>query len=310
MSPIPLYLFDCSFDSNAVETAFLKDSLYAEKGVELFILRLDKIHPIISGNKLFKLWYFLDEAKKSTHKTLLTFGGAFSNHLAATAFACKEMGLKSIGIVRGEKPATLSHTLLFCLEQGMELQFVSREIYKNGFEKKLAISLREKFGEFILVPEGGFSEDGAKGASLISLYFEKLDYTHVATAIGTATTFAGLIKANKNQKQIIGLSVLKNMHDIDDRLQKLGADVSSNYTVNHDYHFGGYAKKNQQLLSFMNQFYEQHQIPLDFVYTGKMMFGIDDLIRKDYFPLGSKIIAIHTGGLQGNLSLKNNELTF
>ncbi len=310
MSPIPLNLFDCSFDLNAVETVFLKDDLYAEKGIQLSILRLDKIHPIISGNKLFKLWFFLDEAKKSSHKTLLTFGGAYSNHLAATAFACKKMGLKSIGIVRGEKSTILSHTLLFCLEQGMELQFVSREIYKNGFDKELAISLHEKFGEFIVVPEGGFSEDGAKGASLISLYFEKLDYTHIATAIGTATTFAGLIKANKNQKEIIGFSVLKNMQDIAERLEKLGAKVSSNYTVNHNYHFGGYAKKSQQLFSFMNQFYEQHQIPLDFVYTGKLMFGIDDLIRKDYFPSGSKIIAIHTGGLQGNLSLKNNEVIF
>jgi 1-aminocyclopropane-1-carboxylate deaminase/D-cysteine desulfhydrase-like pyridoxal-dependent ACC family enzyme len=288
----------------------LKDWLFEVKGIEVSMLRLDKINPIISGNKIFKLFYFIIDAQNSRHKTILTFGGAYSNHLAATAFTCKEMGLKSFGIVRGERPAVLSHTLLFCIEQGMELQFLNRETYRTGIDKEFLLTLQEKYGEHILIPEGGFSEKGAKGASLISNYFEKSSFTHISTPVGTATTLAGLIIGSDNQQEIIGFSVLKNMNDIEMRLQKMATNSSKNYSIIHDYHFGGYAKKNPELLSFMNQFYERNHIPLDFVYTGKMMFGIYDLIRKDYFHPGSKILCIHTGGLQGNLSLLPNELIY
>ena len=288
----------------------LKSSLYKDKHIRVSMLRLDEIHPIISGNKLFKLYYFLDEARNSSHKKIITFGGAFSNHLAATAFACKEMNIKSVGIVRGEKPFRLSHTLLFCLDQGMELQFISRGDYKKINEKEFLEGLKKQHGECILIPEGGFSIKGKEGASLITQTFDSSGFTHICVAVGTATTFAGIIEGNSNQCDVTGFSVLKNMHDINKRLHSLEVNSSKKYSFVADYHFGGYAKKTDELMSFMNSFYIENNIPLDFVYTAKMMFGVNDLVQKNYFPPGSNILCIHTGGLQGNQSLPEGTLIF
>jgi 1-aminocyclopropane-1-carboxylate deaminase/D-cysteine desulfhydrase-like pyridoxal-dependent ACC family enzyme len=288
----------------------LKSNLYKDKRIRVSMLRLDEIHPIISGNKLFKLYYFLDEAKNSSHKKIITFGGAFSNHLAATAFACREMNLKSIGIVRGEKPAMLSHTLLFCLDHGMELQFISRENYKRINEKDFLDGLKEQHGEHVLIPEGGFSIKGKEGAALITQTSDSSGFTHVCMAIGTATTFAGIIEGSRDQYEIIGFSVLKNMNDIHKRLLALEVSSSKKYSFIADYHFGGYAKKTDELISFINEFYLRQKVPLDFVYTAKMMFGVNDLVQKNYFPPGSNILCIHTGGLQGNQSLPAGTLIF
>jgi 1-aminocyclopropane-1-carboxylate deaminase/D-cysteine desulfhydrase-like pyridoxal-dependent ACC family enzyme len=288
----------------------LKSNLYRDKHIHVSMLRLDEIHPIISGNKLFKLYYFLDEASNSSHKKIITFGGAFSNHLAATAFACKEMNLKSMGIVRGEKPVRLSHTMQFCLDHGMELQFVSREDYKRINEKDFLEGLKKQYGECILIPEGGFSIKGKVGASLITETFDNNNYTHVCVAVGTATTFAGIIDGSKTECEVIGFSVLKNMQDIHRRLVTLRVSASEKYSFITDYHFGGYAKKTDELISFMNEFYVENNIPLDFVYTAKMMFGINDLAKKNYFLPGSNILCIHTGGLQGNQSLPGGTLVF
>ena len=288
----------------------LKSNLYRDKRIRVSMLRLDEIHPIISGNKLFKLYYFLDEAKNSSHKKIITFGGAFSNHLAATAFACSKMNLKSIGIVRGEKPAMLSHTLLFCLDHGMELQFISRENYKRINEKDFLDGLKEQHGEHVLIPEGGFSIKGKEGAALITQTFDSSGFTHVCMAIGTATTFAGIIDGSRDQYEIIGFSVLKNMNDIHKRLLALEVNSSKKYSFIADYHFGGYAKKTDELISFINEFYLRQKVPLDFVYTAKMMFGVNDLVQKNYFPPGSNMLCIHTGGLQGNQSLREGTLIF
>ena len=288
----------------------IKSNLYKDKRIRVSMLRLDEIHPIISGNKLFKLYYFLDEAKNSSHKKIITFGGAFSNHLAATAFACREMNLKNIGIVRGEKPAMLSHTLLFCLDHGMELQFISRENYKRINEKDFLDGLKEQHGEHVLIPEGGFSIEGKEGAALITQTFDSSGFTHVCMAIGTATTFAGIIDGSRDQYEIIGFSVLKNMNDIHKRLIALEVNASKKYSFMTEYHLGGYAKKTDELISFINEFYKQNNIPLDFVYTAKMMFGVNDLVQKNYFPPGSNMLCIHTGGLQGNQSLREGTLIF
>ena len=287
----------------------LNTDFFGNNNLEIFMLRLDEIHPVISGNKLFKLIYFLQEAKKSRHKKIITFGGAYSNHLAATAFACKELKIKSVGIVRGEKPKVLSPTLLFCLENKMQLEFISRDSYKKTNEKGFfhPDSYRDenKYGEHILIPEGGFSVKGKEGAGLIDQYFTDKNFTHVCLPVGTATTFAGLVDTNKNETEIIGFGVLKNFHDIEKRFAELKVNPRKKYSFIGDYHFGGYAKKTNELISFMNDFYEQNKIALDFVYTAKMMFGIYDLIQKKYFPDGSKILCIHTGGLQGNSSLQS-----
>jgi 1-aminocyclopropane-1-carboxylate deaminase/D-cysteine desulfhydrase-like pyridoxal-dependent ACC family enzyme len=286
----------------------LKSEIADEHNIAVDMLRLDVIHPIVSGNKLFKLTYFLEEAKASLLKQLITFGGAYSNHLAATAFACCNAGLKSIGIVRGEKPEKLSHTLKFCLENKMHLEFISRSEYLLISTNNFTDELTKKFGSHILIPEGGFSKKGANGAALICNYYNLKNYSHVCCAIGTATTFAGLIKGSKKE-MVLGFPVLKNLNDVEERLDYLNV-LSKKYIIIPDYHFGGYAKRNTQLISFINSFFDKNEIPLDFVYTGKMMFGIYDLIDKNYFPQGSKILCIHTGGLQGNKSLPNRMLNF
>ncbi len=291
------------------ETVPLQDELFQKNGLQVSMLRLDEINPVVSGNKLFKLVCFLKEAKESFHKKIITFGGAYSNHLAATAFACEQMNIRSIGVVRGEKPKSLSHTLQFCLKHGMQLEFVSRSLYKN-IDAEFLQHLKNKYGEHILIPEGGFSVKGKQGASMINNYFADKNFTHVCLPVGTATTFGGIVDANKTGTEIIGFGVLKNMHDIAERFQELKVDNRNKYSFIGDYHFGGYAKRTTELIPFMNDFYSKHFIPLDFVYTAKMMFGLYELVSKNFFPPNAKILSIHTGGLQGNKSLKNGELIF
>lgn len=286
----------------------LHDNLYTNNDIKIFMLRLDEIHPVISGNKLFKLYYFLEEAKNSLNKKVITFGGAYSNHLAATAFSCHAIHTECIGIVRGERPQKFSATLSFCLEQGMQLEFISRKLYKEIHQHTSFESLKNKYGEHILIPEGGFSVKGKEGASLIHQLFSDKNFTHIVLPVGTATTFAGLVDGNNTQQEIIGVGVLKNLQDIDERFNELKVDKDKKYLFNNDYHFGGYARKTNELISFINDFYLNQKIPLDFVYTAKMMFGVNDLVRKKYFPAGSKILCIHTGGLQGNSSLPEGTL--
>lgn len=288
----------------------INDKYFSEKNINVFMLRLDEIHPFVSGNKIFKLYYFLEEAKKSAHKKIITFGGAYSNHLAATAFACNERGIESLGFVRGEQPLNLSHTLLFCLENNMKIEFLDRSSYKKINDHDFLKNLTDDYGKHTLIPEGGFSKEGVDGAAMIGNHFDSKKYTHVCCAVGTATTFAGLIKTVKNEAEVIGFSALKKLKDINERLAKLKIEPSKKYHFIEDYHFAGYAKKTPELISFMNLFYTNNKIPLDFVYTGKMMFGVYDLINKNYFPEGSAILCIHTGGLQGNNSLPHGTLNF
>ena len=295
----------------------LNNVVFDKHNISVSMLRLDTIHPVVSGNKIFKLHYFLEEAKKSSHKLVITFGGSYSNHLAATAYACKSVGLKCIGFVRGEKPKNLSHTLQFCLQNGMQLEFINRSSYKkinvrkgSCGEEEFLKALTKKYGDHTLIPEGGFSKNGANGAKLICNYFSLKNFSHVCCAVGTATTLAGLINGSKNETEIIGFSALKNLNDIDVRLKELKVDAAKKYSFNGDYHFGGYAKKTKELIAFINTFYDDNKIPLDFVYTGKMMFGVYDLINKNYFPSGSNILCLHTGGLQGNESLPEGTLNF
>jgi 1-aminocyclopropane-1-carboxylate deaminase len=289
----------------------LESSFLTESGVSVTVVRLDKIHAEVSGNKLFKLHYFVETCLQTTHKTMLTFGGAFSNHLVATAFLCEEKGIKCIGIVRGEEPIKLSHTLQRCKELGMHIHFISRVDYKNIEEGKAIKKLQNTFGECTIIPEGGFSNAGAKGASLIMNLLKNEKYSHVCTCVGTATTLAGLLMNNENNAAIIAVPVIKNMIDIEERIEKLTSDsYENNLSIFSDYHFGGYAKSNNELIYFMNQFYTDYTIPTDFVYTAKMMYAIFDKIKNGYFEKGSKIICLHTGGLQGNKSLPPESLIF
>lgn len=300
------------FDISNANIEELHDDLFLQKQLNIFVLRLDKIHPLVSGNKIFKLHYFLQEALESEQKTILTFGGAYSNHLAATAIACRSSQLKSIGIVRGEKPARLSATLQQCMNDGMLLKFVSREEYNKKEDPAFTNDLKAEFGDCIMVPEGGYHRDGAKGAALIFDLIKDKDFTHICMAAGTGTTLAGILMAAESTQTVIGIPVLKGITDNKERIKLLigKQDGFENLQILEEYHFGGYAKKTEELISFMNHCWLQYKLPLDFVYTAKMLYGIIDRIKKDTYKKGSKIICLHTGGLQGNKSLPLNTLLF
>lgn len=299
-----LKLLDIKFDS-------VKHEILDKLGIEWLIARLDLIHPIVSGNKLYKLYFYVQDAITANKNILVTKGGAYSNHLVASAYYAQLNGLKSIGLVRGEKTEQLSHTLKQCEAWGMQLRYFSREDYPQINEDNIQqyVSLDKEHCFFI--PEGGYGISGTKGASLIIDALSSFNPNYITTAVGTGCTLSGLLYNKKSQAKIIAVPVLKGFHDLEKNMTELLESQSPiNFEVFNDYHFGGYAKKNEVLLQFMNAFYVENNIPTDFVYTGKMMYGIWDKINAGYFPEGSKIISIHTGGLQGNLSLPNGTLVF
>ena len=300
------------FDSSNATLEELEDELFRQKQVSLSVLRLDTLHPVVSGNKLFKLHYFLSAAISSGHLPVVTFGGAFSNHLVATAFACREAGLHCTGIVRGERPEQLSHTMQYCLSYGMELCFVSRAMYDEKDQPAYLSSLKKKLGECLIIPEGGYHPLGASGAARILELYDTTGYSHICTAVGTTTTLAGLLIGSREGQQIIGIPVLKGLKDIGDRIHYLQGypETGKQPEIQDQYHFGGYAKKTFELLHFMNSCWVRFRLPLDFVYTGKMFYGIMDGIRNDHYPPGSRILCLHTGGLQGNASLPAGSLIY
>ena len=278
----------------------ISDSVMEKYGVNLFVLRLDLIRATISGNKWYKLKYNLEEAKKQKKETLLTFGGAFSNHIAATAAAGKEFGFKTIGIIRGDElNEDENKTLRFAKECGMKLHFVSREDYG---EKKIPSPLTQQLNNFFLLPEGGTNELAVKGCAEIISHIN-VPFDFVCCPVGTGGTIAGIISSLKEKQKAIGFSVLKDGEFLKEEVQKLISSPNplGEGDIHTDYHFGGYAKHSPELLKFIADFEKQNGIPLEHVYTGKMMFGIYDLMTKNYFPQGTTIIAIHTGGLQGKL---------
>jgi 1-aminocyclopropane-1-carboxylate deaminase/D-cysteine desulfhydrase-like pyridoxal-dependent ACC family enzyme len=273
---------------------------------------LDLIHPIVSGNKLFKLYHYVEEAQKKGIKRLITSGGAYSNHIIATAFYARENGFQSAAIVRGEEPKSYSPTLIACRELGMELYFTERANYDTKDTQTLWSKFNSSNNEScFVIPEGGFGKQGSKGIEALFEQINTMSFTHICTPVGTATTFAGLINGSEINQQIIGISVLKNLNDIDTRLNELVNNRDkNNFSLWTDYHFGGYAKKNKILIDFLNECYLEYQLPLDFVYTGKMIFGVFDNIKKGFFPANSKVLCLHTGGLQGNNSLPEGTLVF
>ncbi|WJJ96310.1 1-aminocyclopropane-1-carboxylate deaminase/D-cysteine desulfhydrase [Algibacter luteus] len=268
------------------------------KGVELYVKREDQIHAFVSGNKYRKLKYNLLEAEKTGYKTLLTFGGAFSNHIAAVASAGHLIGFKTIGVIRGdelESKISENATLNFAQENGMQFKFVSREIYRSKISESFLESLKAEFGEFYVIPEGGTNELAVKGCQEI-LYPEDFNFDYICCSVGTGGTISGLINSSQPSQQVLGFPALKG-NFLKEDISKFA--TQTNWKLISDYHFGGYAKINDELVAFINQFKSDYNLPLDPVYSGKMMFGILDLIDKNYFPKGSKILAIHTGGLQG-----------
>ncbi len=277
--------------------------------VSLYLRREDLIHPFVSGNKFRKLKYNLLQAKKEGKTKLLTFGGAFSNHIAAVAAAGRMFDFETIGIIRGEelrlKPE-VNPTLSFAKDCDMLLDFISREKYRDKEMPSFIASLKAMYGDFYLLPEGGTNDLALRGCGEI-LTQEDTSFTHICVAVGTGGTIAGIINAALPNQKIIGFPALKGSFLSDDIRKFVNKEA---WELIHEYHFGGYGKINEALIRFINGFYQQKSIPLDPIYTGKMMYGIFDLIEKGYFSKGSKILAIHTGGLQGiagmNQKNKNN----
>ncbi len=282
------------------------DELIQQKGSRLFILKEDLIHPEISGNKWRKLKYNIQEAKKLGLNTLLTFGGAYSNHIAATAAAGKYFGLNTIGVIRGEEILPLNPTLELAAKNGMGLKYVSREAYKEKNTAKFNEQLVDEFVEFYHVPEGGSNALAVKGCAEI-IQNVTIDFDVICCACGTGGTIAGIIASTK--KQVLGFPALKGgdflKSDIENLLRAYALNEqvnieNNNWSLNLDYHFGGYAKIDEVLVEFVQQFKTKHNIQLDLIYTGKMLFGIYHLLQNSNQLDNKTIIAIHTGGIQGN----------
>jgi 1-aminocyclopropane-1-carboxylate deaminase len=278
------------------------DSRLFKSRVRLFIKREDLIDPYISGNKWFKLKYNLLEAKKLGYKKILTFGGAYSNHIYSTAAAGKQFGFETIGVIRGEEHIPLNPTLSFAKSCGMNFYYLDRKSYRNKYDEKILELLKVNYGKFYLIPEGGSNLFAVKGCLEIIPRI-KTDFEFICTACGTGGTLTGLVLGLNSKAQAIGFSVLKNGGFLNNNVKNLlassGKEHLSNWKINLDYHLGGYAKVTNELLKFCYEFSDMHNIQIEPIYTGKMLFGIFDLVKKNYFPEYSKIIAIHSGGLQG-----------
>lgn len=299
-------MFD-SGTTSALEA--IEDPLILKKGLQLWLKREDQIDPTISGNKWRKLKYNFIKAQEEGFKKLLTFGGAYSNHIAATASAARKYGFQSIGIIRGDELHPNSNsTLQKAHSDGMELIFISREAYRRRNEAEWVKELQHKHNAWV-VPEGGSNLLALEGiGEMVSEIVQPFDY--ILCPVGSGGTLAGIVSSIDTGQSVIGIATLKADRHLEDLVSDMLKSHKSEkkWQISHDYHFGGYAKFDHNLIEFINDFYARNQIPLDPIYTGKMMYGLYDLIAKDHFSKGSKIIAIHTGGLQGipGINIKHN----
>lgn len=273
--------------------------IFTKNSIQLDILREDELHPQISGNKFRKLKYNVQAFQQGSFSALLTFGGAYSNHISATAAAGKAFNLPTIGLIRGEELANKidqNPTLSFAQSCDMQLEFISREAYREKSTPAFIQQLEQRFGKFYMLPEGGTNALAIQGCEEI-LDETTQNYDYICVAVGTAGTISGILNASEKHQKVIGFPALKSS----DFLKKeiLTWTKNEHFELINGYHFGGYGKINEDLVQFINQFKQDYHVPLDPIYTGKMMFGIWDLIKKDYFAPHSRILAIHTGGLQG-----------
>jgi 1-aminocyclopropane-1-carboxylate deaminase len=280
-----------------------------QHNISISILRLDKINSLISGNKYFKLKYYLADAIKKNKSHLATFGGAFSNHIIATALAANLANLKSTGFISSYDTKLNSPTLEQAKALGMEIILIDKSEKRN----KADIIRKYDQPESYWIHEGGYGEPGVRGSMEILDFVKDLaSFTHIICAVGTGTTIAGLIKKASSNQSLIGISSMKGNNSIQEEICFLlnTSKAPDNLTIYHNYHFGGYARYSEELIKFMNHCWKQYKIPTDFVYTGKALFGTFDLIDNGLIPPSSKVLFIHTGGLQGNISLPENLLDF
>ncbi len=279
----------------------LEEPLYEKMGVQVFVKREDLIHPLISGNKWRKLKYSLQKAAEEGKQHMVTFGGAYSNHVLATAVAAQELGLQASAIIRGEDQH--NEVLNYCKSVGMKLHFVDRLSYTD--KNECLARLFKGNTEIFVIPEGGASPEGVQGCEEI-LAENTESFDHIFCAAGTGTTASGLysyIQKNKLNTTLHVVPVLKNGDFIQNEIAN-HISIKERFTLHIGYHFGGYAKSTTELLRFIIGFYHSNQILLDQVYTGKMVFGLHDLIAKRYFAPSSRILWLHTGGLTGLHGIK------
>ncbi len=272
--------------------------------VTLDCLRLDKIHPFISGNKWYKLKYHILAALEAGKTQVLSFGGAHSNHLHALAYTAHQLGMESIGVVRGELRGGLTATLQDCQKWGMRLQWLDRESYRSVASEPPISLFEGRYPNAWIVPEGGAGRDGTLGIeSLFSSLHHAglLNYDLIACAVGSGATLAGIAQANIGRAHCVGFSALKNAHDLEQRVERHLAEASkvSPWRICHHYHFGGFAKINNRLTEFISDVYDQYDLLLDPVYTSKMMYGLAEYIHQGRIQAGARVLAVHTGGLQG-----------
>ena len=290
----------------------INDPQLTARNVSLDMLRLDNIHPLVNGNKWFKLKLNLQAAMSENHGAILSFGGAYSNHIHALAAASSLLNISSIGVIRGELPSPLNPILQFAQDQGMHLHAVSRSDYRLKQTPGFIAQLTDQFGEFYLVPEGGSNELGVTGCEEIVKYLippfqadEDDMPCYVAVACGTGATLAGLIRGAGQERlavNLLGISVLKGAGFLQQEVESWLENSQTinpipNWQLELDYHCGGYARKNAELTNFIKRFKQVNQISIEPVYTGKLLYGIYDLIANGKIPQGSRVIAVHSGGV-------------
>ena len=284
------------------ETPILEFTTNETRAEEIRILvkREDLNHPLVSGNKWWKLKYNLLEARRLGMQRILTFGGAYSNHIYATAAAARECGFKSIGIIRGEETLPLNDTLAFATERGMELHYLTRARYKQKTHPTIINELKDRFGDFFLVPEGGNNGLAVKGCAewgrKLSL---ETSFDYLCLPVGTGGTLAGILSQLNGKKEVIGFAALKGGGFLRQEVEQYLDHCTVHWRIEDRYHFGGYARLTDELRAFTSSMEVDHGLALDPVYTAKMMFGVFDLIRRRYFRRRSTILVLHTGGLQG-----------
>ena len=272
------------------------------------LLRLDLLHPIVSGNKFYKLRYYIEFALAKEVSTVASFGGPYSNHIVALAFTAKEAGIKSIGYIRTNADEPMTPSLNEAKAYGMELVYLGRTNFQS--KKEAILQSSETNTDCYLIDEGGYGTIGAKGAATILTEQDTTHYDYIICAVGTGTMLAGIIHAANAHQEIIGIPVLKNEGSIETEINTLLEDKNRTFTLLHQFHQGGYAKTNPMMLEFMNRFWDAEKIPTDIVYTSKLLFGTEQLIKENYFEKDASILVIHSGGLQGNRSLQEGTLKF
>jgi 1-aminocyclopropane-1-carboxylate deaminase/D-cysteine desulfhydrase-like pyridoxal-dependent ACC family enzyme len=277
----------------------IHDPNAAQRGIEVWVKRDDLIHPQISGNKWRKLRYNIQYIQKHKINRIITFGGAYSNHLFATAAAGKIFGIETLGIVRGEELIGDNPTLQFCQRMGMHLVYISREDYRNKNSREFLDRLENNYPRSYIIPEGGANDLAVYGAREITQEIT-VDFDIICCSVGTGTTLAGIVQGLSAEQIAIGFSSLKGGAFLFDQVSHFIKEKARlrQFSIQTDYHFGGYAKTQPELLDFMQEFLWRHNIQLDQVYTGKLFYGIWDLIHQGYFKKGSRIVLVHSGGIQ------------